>query len=1343
MRNLCALSVSGDEAPKPNTKMRIKNITFAVSALILMVSLLGLKAQTPLTVWNFNQISEGANANPSPTTGYGSASALGLANSYNGTNSLSNPEVVNLTGSSNGGTNAWQISGGGAAPNGGDGWSTAAAIGSQGVQFSGSTFGYYRVMLTFDVNASPDAPADLQVEYTTDGTFWWNATNISVSGTAMVTTNAGVLNGTNGTVAGTYIQLASGWNNQITVDLSGLSGVDNNANFAVRLVNASTGTNCVDTTGNVYDNNSGSWSFNNVTIQGVSIDTIADWTFASYGKTTGGQFQSQSGYVENPIPEINIGISNFAACIGFNTDYNFAGTIGSTNAPDVTSTGGTSTPNNPYCWRLRGAPGNGWYSASPIGSQGAEFDVNTVNFSNVVVSFDVYFTSQAEARMCVLYTTNGWTNTLTANSLYYGSNPNYILTNDPASDLYDPDIVAGTYFYETAGQNTYDDFVVDFTGLPDVANNPYFGIRFVNAGTGLDDVAYNGGSYNDNSGNCRMANVSFGGQFSGSTPPILTAAANATVDNPFTNTFTDDPIWRANIYAIYVNGALLTNAASYNVAVAGELILKPALDSILQVDGVDYISVFATNYSVAKVTQPILAGALKKLAITTQPQGPSASGGTLLINPALELTDQYGNTTTNPYPNVAVTAFITNSASSHWILGGATNQTEVNGVIEFTNLSATLTSASTVSGAVITLKVTNFATATNINLTSFNIGAAPVPFTPGNLAILQVDTVTNGDIPAVADNVTFSIVEIKPSVAGQTTPVNIVPASATSSNALREATSGTTGRLALSDDGTLLCFAAFVDGSAFTLDETLNLNRAAAGMNCSNQVAIGATYTSTSLGGSQARAAVTVDDQNYYADDKGGLYYGQGNIAFANVDGDNNVVVKSFDTVPYVETQKVPQGSFLPVIYTLGFDNTTVGDNLGTDPNATDFYLVSTNGGQTYDILYTCDQATSPSGANIGVINKFSQVPGIYFGNPGWVTNGTWTNATDIDGMFVTTNGNGGAYIYYTTGSGGTAGNSVVRITDTNGWNQPITIISSNVIYTTTGNASLKGLTFVPQYLPYTNELIPPPILASTAVQTNTTFSITTTPDDPQWRSDMGAVYVNGTLLPSADYSTTAAGQITFFGTQSALFQTLGTNIITFGSTNYSTNSISQILVGTASQLVFSTQPTAPVADGGLLAKQPVVTVEDAVGDAIAMKTNVTVAAVQNTWTLAGTLAVTSSASGVGIYSGLSAFSSAAVSGATIQATCGSLTKTSSAFNIPAPVDSIIRGAKTSSGNFTFTFTNYTGLSYSVLGTNNIGAPLPWPAIGTTIESPAGSGIYKFTNSVGTNQFYYILKQAP
>jgi hypothetical protein len=1259
-----------------------------------------------------------------------------MANSYNPINSLSNPDIwAAPAGNSSGGVNAWRIWGNGAPPSNGIGWSTNAPLGTQGAQFSGSTAGFYRVKVSFDVYATADAEANLQVQYTTQGTIWYNATNLASGGLAVVNSNSS----TNiNTVVGSYVTLASGWNNQITVDLSGVSGVDNNPNFAIRLVNAAAGTNCVNTAGAPYNNTSGSWTLDNVVIQGVSIDTISEWTFDSYGTT---------GYVPNPVPEINFGNTSFAQALGFTTSYIFAdGSNGSTNDPDTLAQAGSSTGNSgPICWRVRGqGPGNGWNTQSAIGAQGGEFDVSTANYTNVVVNFDLYFTTQAEAKMCVLYTTNGWTNTFTANSLFYPANPTFIQTNDPSSLDYSPQTVTGTYFYETTGQNWYNNLVVDFTGVPGVANNPYFGIKIVNAATGSDCVAYNGGSYNNSSGNTRFDNVTVGGQFNGATPPVVAYDASATVDGLFTNTFADLPAWRASITAVYVNGSVLTNTA-YTTNVAGKIIFTPSKSTLLQVSGVDSIIIYAAGYSSVKVTQPVAAGAFKKLATTIQPLGPSASGGTLEVNPALALTDQYGNTTTNPYANVVVTASV--GGSGGWTLGGATVQPETNGLVNFTNLSATVNGSTAVSGAVITLTVSgytnsaNHTTSTNFNLTTFNIGAPPVPFTPGNLAVFQIDTLSN--------NTTFSVIEVKPSVASQTTPVNIVPISANGTNALREAPSGSTGRMCLSDDGTLLCFDAFLDGSAATADETYNLNRAAVGVNYTNLVTVGATYVSVSLGGSQARAACTLDDMNWIIDDKGGLYEGSGFISNPNLNSLNNVVVKTFGGVPYVETQKTANGSPIPVVYALQFDgnndlyDTTVPNNLGTDPIASDFYLISTNYGATYDIMYINDQQSS----SVGVIRKYSWVDGVNTttGGYGWAANGSFTNTTGVDGLFVTTNGNGGAYIFYTTGAGGTGGNAIIRLTDSTGWNQNMNVISSNLIYTAAKTVSIKGLTFVPQELPYTNQLIPTPLFTAQAgASVSAPFNVTNTPDDPGWRAAITSVAVNGTNLPAAAYDVTQTGKIVFYPANSALLQSTAAKTITFGATGYSTNSVALSLVaGPATQLVVATQPKAPLGSGAPLATQPVVKVEDAYGNVVVGNASVTAAAVQNTWTLGGTLTATTT-NGVVTFAGLTAFSPNAVTGATISLTSGSLTATSSPFNIPKPINSVLGGSKVTGGKLAFSFTNITGLSYSVLATNLLTAPVAtWPVVGAVVESPAGSGMYGYTNSApATNsQLFYILRQ--
>jgi hypothetical protein len=61
-----------------------------------------------------------------------------------------------------------------------------------------------------------------------------------------------------------------------------------------------------------------------------------------------------------------------------------------------------------------------------------------------------------------------------------------------------------------------------------------------------------------------------------------------------------------------------------------------------------------------------------------------------------------------------------------------------------------------------------------------------------------------------------------------------------------------------------------------------------------------------------------------------------------------------------------------------------------------------------------------------------------------------------------------------------------------------------------------------------------------------------------------------------------------------------------------------------------------------------------------------------------------------------------------------------------------------------FSFTNATGLSFSVLGTNNITAPTTnWPVIGHAVENPAGSGQYQFidTTPATNGTEFYILRQ--
>ena len=1135
-----------------------QNILLTMAACATL-GLASARAQETITSWTFDNLPVALNTTPSPSTGLGSASALGMSNTYDGTNSVSNPAIVSLSGSSTGaaGPNAWQIVAG-SSINGdhGSGWSTNAPIGSQGAAFSASTLGYYKITASFDVYATANAEANLQVEYTTDGKNFQNA-NIVSAGSGTIVTNSNPADAA--TVQGTYIHLVQGWNNGIKINLTGLSAVDNDPQFALRLVNASTGTDDVDTTGAVYSNISGSWTFDNVSIQGGSMDTIADWTFNS-------ELNDGTVYT-NTFPDIGGAQAGEGYSMGFNNNYVYSSGTGSVDQSDITATGGSSTgPASPNAWRVRGGPpGNpsyGYNTAAPIGTQGTEYDVNTSGYTNIIANFDVYFTSAAEANICVLYTTDGWATTNVAQNLAFGSNASLIQTNTSS-----PNTVAGTYFHNSKGQGFYNNMVVDFTGNHAVENNPLFGFRVVNASTGPDCVNYTGAIYNNNSGNWRFDNVTVSGT-AGNTPPALALDPTATVDGPFTNTFTDSLQWRTNINAVYVNGLLLTNIA-YTTNIAGQLVFTPALSALLQSSGLKSLVITARGYGSAKVSQPLGAGVAAKLALINPVSGPSASGGTLVSNPFFLVSDQYGNGTTNPYNSVSITASV--GGGGAWTLGGDLTQPSANGLIQFTNLTATLQGSSAISNAYISFAITGYPPLAATNSAPFIIGSAPVPFTPGNLAVLRVDS--------TSANTTFSIVELDPSTVAQPAPVNIVPVPATGTNALRMANSGSTGRLALSDDGTLLCFGAFVDDSAATPDETLNLTRAAAGMSYTNGVAFGITYTSISYGGSQARAACILGDGsgNWIADDKGGLYEGnivQGNIATPNLNAYNNVAVKSFGGTPYIETQKAVAGQNIPVVYALGLDpstglyDVTFANNLGTDGNASDFYLVSTNNGSTYDILYVCDQNSNTQ----GVIRKYSWL------NGAWADSGTYTNTTSVDGMFAATNGLGGAYIFYTTGSGGVAGNSVIRLNDAAGWNQNISITSSNLIYTTPAGTSLKGLTFVPQKPGTAKPVLAPVLIPQAKATVGSSFAVTTSPVDPAWQSAITSITVNGTVLPSNAYDVSQAGQIAFTPANAAVLQGTGMKNIVVNSAGYSQSAVFQLI----SQIPNPVLGSATLTSGGL-----------------------------------------------------------------------------------------------------------------------------------------------------------------
>jgi len=152
----------------------------------------------------------------------------------------------------------------------GNGWSSQAPIGTQGAEFAGSTAGFNSIKVTFDLHTTSASEANLAVFYTTNGgATWSNANVITYSGSgASIKTNSSSTN----TVIGTYIQFqnaAAPWYNGIVADLSGIAAVNSNANFAVKLVNASKGADDINQDGTAYNNSSGNWRYDNVIFSGT------------------------------------------------------------------------------------------------------------------------------------------------------------------------------------------------------------------------------------------------------------------------------------------------------------------------------------------------------------------------------------------------------------------------------------------------------------------------------------------------------------------------------------------------------------------------------------------------------------------------------------------------------------------------------------------------------------------------------------------------------------------------------------------------------------------------------------------------------------------------------------------------------------------------------------------------------------------------------------------------------------------------------------------------------------------------------------------------------------------
>ena len=275
------------------------------------------------------------------------------------------------------------------------------------------------------------------------------------------------------------------------------------------------------------------------------------------------------------------------------------------------------------------------------------------------------------------------------------------------------------------------------------------------------------------------------------------------------------------------------------------------------------------------------------------------------------------------------------------------------------------------------------------------------------------------------------------------------------------------------------------------------------------------------------------------------------------------------------------------------------------------------------------------------------------------LTTGTWTSYTALD--FVSPN----------TGTAGALDGNLTANRTAKTATIPVTIAAGSEImlrWTKSGSNS-HGLAIDDLVITATatSSSTPPTVSAAPSPTVDASFDVTFT-DDAAWRGAITSITVGGTNLDASAYDKTAAGKITFTPSASALLQSVGTKNIVIVATGYNNATVSQTIgAGAATKLAMKTQPAAPATNGVVLATQPAVYIQDQYGNTTTSTASVTAAVGAGTWTIGGKTAK-AGVSGTATFTDLTATSAAAVTGATISFTSGTLTGvTSGAFNIPAP----------------------------------------------------------------------------
>ncbi len=361
----------------------------------------------------------------------------------------------------------------------------------------------------------------------------------------------------------------------------------------------------------------------------------------------------------------------------------------------------------------------------------------------------------------------------------------------------------------------------------------------------------------------------------------------------------------------------------------------------------------------------------------------------------------------------------------------------------------------------------------------------------------------------------------------------------------------------------------------------------------------------------------------------------------------------------------------------------------------------------------------------------------------------TSTNAKTIAcGVTVTTDGK---FTNSTTITGPTTTGQWARFVNAS------PVVNSGTIGGTNNNISfsstIAGGTITGNILQNSSQIavcgsLAPTLTAAVGATVDAPFDVTFT-DDATWRGAITSITVNGTTL-TAGYSV-SSGKITFTPSASNpanLLQTAGASksIIVY-ATNYTNATVSQtVSAGADSKLVMGLQPTAPSVNGGTLAQQPTVLIQDQYSNTTASTASVTAAVGAGSWTIGGAGNPKAAVAGTATFTDLTATSAAAVTGASINFTCGSLTSvTSNTFNIPAPPAPALTpaGSATVDAPFDVTFTDDATWRAAITSITINGTTLD--AAGYSVTSgkitftPSASNPTSLLQTAGTNKSIVVI----